>query len=256
MTDDFDDLLRQLDSEEQERKRVSIENINEQIRAEAAMASANYDDWLRHYELLNSQFREAHELFGRIEKSVTNWSRWVVYDTYFKKSSGMLEFSTGLQFYDRFDSERRTILTVSLPKITDVSIRKPDELGPAELNAPEHRILGVLQQRRKIKDDLVSWVNELSRVSLEVGLYKGDDEAPLAKRNAGIGYLYSHSLAEACKRVFMMINDPHIPTSSWGAKLEQIIPGGDYSIRRGNLVSHLADDNTITPDQDPEWRNG
>jgi hypothetical protein len=249
--DRFDDFLRGLDEQEKEKTRQEIGVVQDQIRQQAAAASVNYQDWLSHFELIESQFNGVYEFFGKIEDNVTNWER--AYSD-FEIGDRIYEFSTSVQRSDRFDNRRCMTLEVALPKIADFKDRKPAEVSQEELEADGYRIFKVLENWTRDAQESIGWINQLSSAGLEFRLTYGDTATPIVKKAVGIGYLYEHDLTDTCKKIFKMMNEDDRSYNHWEDQLNMIIPDEDYKLKRGNRTQPV-DDNIIVHESDPKWRN-
>jgi hypothetical protein len=249
--DSFDDYLKILDEQEKEKRRQEIRGVQDQIRQEAAAASVNYQDWLSHFELIESQFNGVYEFFGRIEDKVTNWER-ICSD--FDIGDRIYVFSTSIQRSDSFDNRRCMTLEVALPKIADFRDRKPAEVSQEELEADEYRIFKVLENWTRDAQESIGWISQLSSADLEFRLTYGDTATPTVKKTVGIGYLYGHDLTDTCKKIFRMMNEDDGLYNHWEDQLKMIIPEGDYKLKRGNRTQP-GDDNLIIHAEDSQWRN-
>jgi hypothetical protein len=258
MAEDFDRLLKEIDGEEKIKRKIGEDRVRDEITGEAAKASANYNDWLWHFEMLESQFKETHELFVRIQQSVTNWEisrdNYFFINSYSDPAIKELYYSTGISRNDLYNSERKATLTVSLPMMRDFREKKPGAISQARLRSEGSALLTMLKDSKETTAETERWITSLNKLNLEFNLYYRGYESPGASRAAGIGFLYDHNLADTCKEIFKMMNDDGIKCFDWRDQLKTLVPDGDYRLRRGNQISQL-DDNIIVPKTDPNWRN-
>jgi len=109
MADEFDSLLKKINEGEKYKMRVGEDKVRADIRTEAAKAAADYADWLWHSELLKSQFKQTHEVFGKIQQRVTNWE--ILSKDYVHPGTDNIverSFSTGIVKNGWRDAERVT----------------------------------------------------------------------------------------------------------------------------------------------------
>jgi hypothetical protein len=251
MADDFDEFMKKIDEKEKEKKREGVDRIRAEAIREAAMAIANYQDWFRHFELLDEQFKKTHELFRKITAGVINWS---IYGSYISAGSGGVEFSTGIYRQDNFNGGRYMKLEVKFSKIDDARSRKPSESTPEELAYSDNRVIELLQRRKKQREETEKLINQLNTSSIDLSLSQAGGH-PNVIAGVGIGYLYDHSLADLCKQTYIMMNEKDNDGRNWNAELRSLISLGDFSMKRGNQLGHLGDGNNIIHETDLRWRN-
>jgi hypothetical protein len=249
----FEAFLKQVNKRDKRERKIEEDNARDEILAEAAKALANCQDWMSNADLIESNFKEAQALFCRIGKSVTSWSRTM--NDYKWEQNGETFYSAGLRKIDEFNDAKSAKLTVDLRGIKDVRLEMPGEVDQEKLRALEgYSLAESLKYRKVLTRTTERWVQNLGQKSLEFRLFNGANLDPAISRDVDIGYLYSRNLADTCKDIFIMMNSDDIPYALWESKLKIIIPEGDYSIRRGNLVAGV-DDNIIPHTDDPMWKN-
>jgi hypothetical protein len=243
MADDFDAYLDTLNGAEVESARKALERSRQE-------AIVNYTDWARHFELVRRNFTAAEGLFGTIAGKVMNWK---INPSYLMSSDAEgYQFECGIYRKDMYTEETDKRLMVSCARLGDERTLRFEY--PIMNSDVPHDLVGLenLDQKLLTAKRTEPLIAKLSEADIRFKLFTRGN-AQQTYRYAKLGFLYEHNLADTCKAIFKMMNsaDP----SAWESGLGLIIPVGDYSIRRGNMMSR-TDDNNLPQDIDPKWRNG
>jgi hypothetical protein len=243
MADDFDDFLIALNEVEIDAERKEVVRFKQE-------AIANYTDWASHFELVKRNFTETYNLFGTIADKVANWrKKW---GDVMKSDLEGYRFETGIYRYSMTAEMSDKLLEVDCCGLGDERLLRFGYVRN-DSEVPEMLVgLENLSERLLTPKNTEPLIAKLSTGMLGFRLYAPCGNL-VTNKNVGIGYLYEHSLADACKELFKMMSTTNPAT--WETGLGLIIPEGEYSIRRTNFMSML-DDNTILPENDPRWRNG
>jgi hypothetical protein len=264
MAEDFDAYIASLKNREAEAKRADSEKNK-------TGAILNYNDWAWHFEFLKKQFTEAYDLFGELGTTVPNWQREEIYVPSdwrnVRQVTGPIMLDDRCQYYNLGDKLEGYSFETAISRFNSYSEKMDRKItvsaGPIGSERPffwdEPINLSTLKGLETVNPENLTLsrarviIKKLTDSRLKFRLeYKGWD----VSKSVEYGALYEHDLVDICKDLFVFMSQDEIRLNETVMKggLERMIPKSS-SIRRGNQVNMLVDDNLIVHESDSEWRN-